>query len=290
MPTRLLRWMGGKIRVAHILVSLFPEDCEHYYEPFVGSGAVILNKLRQSLEVINDKDKKMATLHKILADREKGKILIDELYRQTVNKKEFKKAQNALRYNLRNMDDIELAKNEFIRRYFSFNGLGEAYYEISHREYINDISYHLPQIYERYRDVRVRCGCGIELMEEVAVNEKAFIFADPPYVKELRGRKNIYACEMSVEAHKRMLSIIKDAKCKVMLCGYAKEDGNDLYDRFLLPGGKWKRYKLAELSKSCQRNKDKRDVGIEYIWVNYELPYFARYVIDMSTEFSAAKM
>ncbi|MFZ5560197.1 MAG: DNA adenine methylase [Pseudomonadota bacterium] len=39
--TQLLKWIGNKQRFAHEIVALFPESFGMYYEPFLGSGAVL---------------------------------------------------------------------------------------------------------------------------------------------------------------------------------------------------------------------------------------------------------
>jgi len=39
--TQLLKWVGNKQRVAHKIASFFPKDIRMYYEPFLGSGAVL---------------------------------------------------------------------------------------------------------------------------------------------------------------------------------------------------------------------------------------------------------
>ncbi|MCG3122073.1 MAG: hypothetical protein GIKADHBN_00449 [Phycisphaerales bacterium] len=39
--TGLLKWIGNKQRMAHEIVSYFPEEFGTYHEPFVGSGAVL---------------------------------------------------------------------------------------------------------------------------------------------------------------------------------------------------------------------------------------------------------
>lgn len=38
---QLLKWIGNKQRFAHEIVSYFPPTCGVYYEPFLGSGAVL---------------------------------------------------------------------------------------------------------------------------------------------------------------------------------------------------------------------------------------------------------
>jgi DNA adenine methylase len=39
--TGLLKWIGNKQRFAHEIASYFPVDFGTYYEPFIGSGAVL---------------------------------------------------------------------------------------------------------------------------------------------------------------------------------------------------------------------------------------------------------
>jgi DNA adenine methylase len=39
--TQLLKWVGNKQRVAHQIIAHFPRDHRGYYEPFLGSGAVL---------------------------------------------------------------------------------------------------------------------------------------------------------------------------------------------------------------------------------------------------------
>jgi DNA adenine methylase len=39
--TQLLKWIGNKQRFAHEIASFFPSDIRTYYEPFLGSGAVL---------------------------------------------------------------------------------------------------------------------------------------------------------------------------------------------------------------------------------------------------------
>src|SRR6478735_8947275 len=38
---QLLKWIGNKQRFAHEIVSFFPRDIGRYFEPFIGSGAVL---------------------------------------------------------------------------------------------------------------------------------------------------------------------------------------------------------------------------------------------------------
>ena len=41
LKTQLLKWIGNKQRFAHEIISYFPKHFGTYYEPFIGSGAVL---------------------------------------------------------------------------------------------------------------------------------------------------------------------------------------------------------------------------------------------------------
>lgn len=51
--TQLLKWIGNKQRFAHEIAAYFPKDIRTYYEPFLGSGAV-LAALQPQVAVASD--------------------------------------------------------------------------------------------------------------------------------------------------------------------------------------------------------------------------------------------
>lgn len=281
---KAFRWYGGKNRMTHEINFLIPEHTA-YYEPFMGSAAVLLNHPRSELEVINDLDSDIYHFMKTLANRGKGKLLIERLWKSWYGKSSFAEALDHRRNDYEGLDDIEKAAMIYISITQSFNCTRKVFSNGGFRntsDYRDDIQFNLPQVYERLRGVRVRNMNGIDLLAKIAGHKTAFAFVDPPYRAELRGRNadKVYACELSTENQIRLLKTIQDAKCKIMLCGYRTENGIDLYDRYLLPYG-YKCYKLMDIIKACQNTKSK-DTGHEFIWVNYSLPETARYVISLN--------
>ena len=269
--------------MTHIINFLIPEHTA-YYEPFMGSAAVLLNHPQSRLEVINDLDPDIYHFMKTLADREKGKILIKRLWRLWYGKEFFEEALCYRNNNYEGLDDIDKAVMIYILITQSFNCTRKSFSNGGFRntsEYRDDIQFNLPKVYERLRDVRVRNMDGIDLLAKIAPHEPMFAFVDPPYRAELRGRNadKAYACELPHKQQVRLLQTIQKAKCKIMLCGYRSESGMDLYDNYLLPHG-YKCYKLMDIVKACQNTKSK-DIGHEFIWVNYELPEAAKYVISL---------
>lgn len=281
---KAFRWYGGKIRLVHIIRHLIPPHLI-YIEPFMGSAALLLNHARSDKEILNDMDKNITCFMKTLADSEKGKKLEERLKQLHLNEEIFKYVKKLKESNYKGLDDIECSVNEFIlvsqsrdanRKTFSSKGYKNDF------DYCSDINFHIPKVRKRLQNVEVMCGDGIELMETIVENPDAFAFLDPPYRHKLRGKgaDKIYGCELSEQEHIRLLETIKDAQCKIMLCGYRSKEGVDLYDKYLFNNEKWRCYKLANLSKAPQ-NKKKKDYGEEFIWVNYDLPDHARKYISL---------
>ena len=284
MIIKAYRWYGGKIRMVHTINFLIPEH-KAYYEPFMGSAALLLNHPRSELEVINDLDKDLVHFMKTLVDREIGKELVEKLCNLWYGKWRFNDAMDCKKRNFRGMDEIDKAVEIFALITQSFNATRKDFSAKAYKDayaYRSDIKFHIPKVYERLENVRVLNMNGIDLLDKISDNPNAFAFVDPPYRHALRGvgADKAYACELPHSEQIRLLKTIREAKCKIMLCGYRVTSGVDLYDRYLLPYG-WKCYKLADVVKSCQASKAHRDVAEEFIWVNYELPDSAKYVISM---------
>lgn len=285
MDIRAYRWYGGKLRVVHELNFLIPPH-RAYYEPFMGSAALLLNHPRSELEVINDLDRELVFFMKTLADREKGKLLVERLSTLWLGKSFFDEAMEHKKHHYRGLDDIEKAAMIYTLISQSFNGKRKNFSRQEYKDtytYRQDIKMYIPKVYERLNGVRVLNMDGIDLLARIADNENAFALVDPPYCHSLRGvgADKAYACELPHSEQVRLLETIREAKCKIILCGYRNENGHDLYSTYLLPHG-WKCYLLKELVKTCQV-KGKRGIGREFIWVNYELPSSAKYVMSMKT-------
>ena len=62
---QLLKWIGNKQRFAHEIASFFPGDMRCYYEPFLGSGAVLAT-LRPSRAVASDVFRPLMEIWKML--------------------------------------------------------------------------------------------------------------------------------------------------------------------------------------------------------------------------------
>ncbi len=181
------------------------------------------------------------------------------------------------------LDEIERAKMIYVINTQSFNSAGKSFSkkDIADETYRKHIRSTLPLVRERLQNIRIFSMDGLEMIKEMKDKEEAFLFLDPPYRQELRGEnaRNVYKHEMSDDEQIRLLQTVRDARCKIMLCGYRNENGVDLYDCYLKDYN-WHCYKIMDVAKSSQSKSGKKDVGHEYIWVNYGLPEVASAAID----------
>ena len=283
MSIRFFRCYGGKIRMLEKLEALIPEH-EIYLEPFVGSGALALNHIRSPVEIINDLDGDIANLFRVMSDREKGKELIDHLKKVEYNREIFNIARREQKNYFIGYSDLERAILTYIMISQSYNSTRKSFSKDGYKSsiaYQRDLKNNLPKVYERLEHIKIFNVDALDLLKCYVDNEEVFAFLDPPYRHELRGKNadKAYKCELSETQQIQLLKIIRNAKAKILLCGYKSETGVDLYDAYLLPYG-WKCYKLMEVPKSAQ-NKGTRDIATEYVWCNYELPIGSGYYISL---------
>ncbi len=284
MKCMFFPYYGGKSRVIEIIVFLIPSKIEKWYELFGGSGVVTLNMVRHKIEVLNDFDPNVANLHYCMSNEKFGKELKEKLINIEYSKETFDKARADCKKEFTYLGDVDRAVSEYIVITQSFNSARKDW-----RKWGNTVKYqrkiikNIHHVYRRLQGVEVTNRDAIEMLNDIEDDENTFIFLDPPYVQDLRskGARNVYRCELKQSQQVMLLEKLqKIKKSKVILCGYKATEG-DLYDRYLLNYG-WKRYKVAELKKPNYKKGDSGK-GVEWIWVNYELPEMAKYKIDLST-------
>ncbi len=285
MNIRFITWYGGKYRVIFQLLCLICWGSEIWIEPFMGSAAVTLNKARHPIEVINDLDGTLTSLFCLMANKEKGKELLERLLKLKYSEQEFIRAKLADKNNFRGLDEFTKAELTFILITQSFNSTKENWRKgITQDEYSSILHKNLKYVHDRLQNVKVTNIDAMELIAQYVTNEKAFMLLDPPYCHELRGKNatNVYKYEMDLKKQIIMLELIKNARCKMIVCGYRNKNGPDLYDNYLLNNG-WNHYKLADLKKSCQ-TKIIKDTAEEWVWLNYDPPQIAKYYINLSSK------
>lgn len=83
------------------------------------------------------------------------------------------------------------------------------------------------------------------------------IYADPPYMMETRKGTDIYDFEMDDDAHQRLLDVLTEARCMVMISGYRCP----LYDDA-----------LSLFNRIDYQAQTRRGMVTESLWMNFKQP------------------
>jgi len=259
----LFKSCSGKFYLSNWIISNFPSDsvdCE-YCDFCCGGGSIFLNKERSVFEMINDSDVGITSIFKALRDDPKtfiGKVKQVEYSEKTFEEAFAKNEEN-------NFEDyVDFAINEFILRRTSRNGLKKSFAWTNRIRggQPGDINAwktmleQLPIIAERLKGVAIvdhKFQSLVNLWDE----EGVFMFVDPPHLPlTVDGSVNEEENEMSVEEHIKFLKCIKDARAKVMICGY----DCILYNKSLVD---WK------VSKKKVLNPKHKSRKYYCLWTNY---------------------
>lgn len=193
---------------------------------------MLFNKPPSPIETVNDLDKNVCNLFKIIRDepRELAKMIAitpyarteyDSTFDDTVPKNDFEKARRFL---------VQCWQGHGFRT----NGYKVGWKnDVQGREAAYAVKnwYRLPEwileVTDRLKQVQIECRPAIEVITRHRY-PNVFIYADPPYLLSTRTAKQ-YKYEMSDQDHIELLEILLKHPGPVIISGYE----NDLYNELL---------------------------------------------------------
>src|SRR5262245_38216470 len=117
-PARpVLRWLGGKWKLAPAILQYFPPH-RAYVEPFGGGASVLLRKQRSYAEIYNDLDDEVVNLFRVLRDEQKAKALIAAVSLTPFARLEFDESYGDT------ADAVERARRLIVRSFMGFGSNG----------------------------------------------------------------------------------------------------------------------------------------------------------------------
>lgn len=258
-PSRpVLRWHGGKWRLAPWIISFFPGH-RVYVEPFGGAASVLVRKKRAYAEVYNDLDQQVVNLFRVLRDESSASRLIALLSLTPFAREEFE-----LSY-LDCDDPIERARRLVILSFMGFGSTAHNHLSTGFRSNSNrswTIPAHdwanypdnLQAIVDRLRGVIIENRDAMEIMSQHDSPETLH-YVDPPYLWATRQKeKHPYRHEMEDADHTRLLEFLQRLTGMVAVSGYP----HAFYD-LALQG--WQRVERAALADGALDR-------IEVLWIN----------------------
>lgn len=251
----LLKYPGGKWRIAQWILSFFPEH-RVYLEPFFGSGGVFFNKRPSYLETINDINGDIANLFEVCRNfpEELATLLNLTPYSRTEFVKCLEPSNNP----------IERARRTIVRYHQSFGTSNSSKNSWKNTQTAggprtatmwNYLPETVIEVCSRLKYAQIENTDALVLIERYN-NENTLIYLDPPYLQNLR-KKNIYKYEMSDKQHMDMIDLVRSNKSKIILSGY----DNELYNSAL---NDWQ---TAELKTTAQFGLHRT----EKIWMNFNI-------------------
>jgi DNA adenine methylase len=262
-PRPLVRYHGGKWRLADRIIAHFPEH-RCYTEAFGGGGSVLLKKARSYAEVYNDLDGEMVNLFQVVRDRG------DELLR-AIELTPFARSEFERSYDLA-PDPLEQARRTLVRSFMGFGSAAICRETSGFRANSNrsgttpahdwrNYPAGLPRLIERLQGVVIENRDALTVMA-AHDGPDTLHYCDPPYLHETRSQKvrntvtrKAYQHEMTDEQHRRFAAFVRTLAGDVVISGYP----SPLYDVELFAD--WQRIELPAMADGARGR-------VEVLWLS----------------------
>lgn len=269
-----VKWAGGKRQIISKLLKFVPDEFNTYYEPFVGGGALLF-ELSPNKAVINDSNKELINVYKVLCDDVKFKKMLRELNKHETNHSEEyyyeirDKDKNKKTFN-RLADYTRAARTIYLNK-ACFNGLyrvnskNEFNVPFGKKTKVNTYNgSNLITIsnYLTMNDIKI-----LDVDFEEAVNDAKkgdFVYFDPPYDSDTTTFNGYTEDGFGKEEQIRLSKVFKelsDRGCYVMLSNHNTKLINELYKDFNI--------NIIEAKRNINANGKKRGKVEEVIITNF---------------------
>jgi DNA adenine methylase len=224
-----LKWAGGKRQLLNVIRDYLPKKYTHYYEPFIGAGAVFLS-LQSKKASINDLNSELINCYKVIKTDPEELFSLCQKHKKSNSKEYF--------YGLRDLDrtekfqelsPLERAARIIYLNKTCFNGLFRVnsngqfnvpYGDYSNPTIIDDTVLFAVSAYLNQNDVTILEG---DYTKAVAQAKKgSFVYFDSPY-HPLSDTSSFtgYSIDGFGEAQQRRLKLLCDELdtkgCQILL-------------------------------------------------------------------------
>ncbi len=282
LPHPVVKWAGGKGQLLETYSRLFPQEFEHYYEPFVGGAAVFFAIYRQGLiknACLNDLNPELINLYTVIRDR--LDLLIDELKVHETHKK-----SRDYYYDVRNWDrnpryfsrlapEKRAARTLFLNK-TCFNGL----YRVNRSDCFN-VPFgkiknptvldedNLRAVSQALQGVSLTCQDFEEALDGAGPGD--FIYLDPPYQPVTRTASfTAYTRDSFSLADQqrlaRVFSALHAKGCLVMLSNSCVPEIQSLYQDYHI--------QVVQAVRAINSKKDGRGPIPEMVITSYSPPSY----------------
>ena len=260
----LVRWYGGKWRLAPRLIGYFPAH-RTYVEPYGGGGSVLLRKPRTYAEVYNDLDGEAVNLFRVLRDEAQACRLVEQLRLTPFAREEFERSTDPTD------DPVERARRLIVLSFMGFGSNAHSRYQTGFRANSSRSGTTPAQDWMNYPDA---LPIAIERLRGVVIEQRLAVacmaqhdrpdtlhYVDPPYVMSTRWKgdpsareRRGYSHELSDDDHAELLAFLSGLTGMVVLSAY----DHPIYDEAL---NSWRRIEIDTFADGARPR-------VEILWLN----------------------
>jgi DNA adenine methylase len=269
--TALAPWFGSKRTLAARIVAELGEH-RAYWEPFCGGMAVLLAKPPCRHEIVNDLNRDLVNVARVLQSRATATLLLERLHFTLAAEETFHEAHSNIDGPYTGpLGDVERAYWALVRWWLGRNGMagttvGRTGFCLRYsseggsggvrwRSLVESV----PAFMERLARVDVLNRDGFELLGKIADKPGTAIYCDPPYlVKSAR-----YEHDFAAADHERLATAVaRFTQSRVVVSYYDHPDLDRLY-----PPERWRKVAFA-VNRAMGHSAGKPGQATEVLLVN----------------------
>ena len=187
----VLKWVGGKRQLVDEIEKRLPKG-GLYVEPFVGGGAILLNRQPQ-LARINDFNDELINVYKVIKDNPDKLLSVLKIHEKK-NEEQGSEWYYEVRSRdrepeFKNMNDVDRAARIIYLNKTCFNGmfrvnsagqLNVPYGRYKHPNIVNEIGIRALSNYLNESKIEIMCGDFADAL--IGLPKDAIVYLDPPYM------------------------------------------------------------------------------------------------------------
>ena len=270
----IIKWAGGKTQLLEYIRAMRPKSYGHYFEPFLGGGAVLFDLIPEN-STVNDINPELVNMYIQIKERPDEVLSflakLDLEHESALDHKQFYySTRDSFNLNLNSETAQQAARLIYINKH-CFNGL----YRVNAKGYFN-VPFNNKRKGDSFDEANIRAVSaflqGVKMMRddfEAAVKDAKpgdFVFFDSPYVPLNPTSFTDYTQEgFDYEDHVRLANLYKKLSEKGVLCMLTNHNTdlvNELYKDFNI--------RVFQVARNINSRATERK-GEEVIITNYDV-------------------
>jgi DNA adenine methylase len=276
-----VQWFGGKGNMLAKLMRHVPPGGRPYCEPYMGAASLFFARDPAPVEVLNDLDGDLVNLFRCLQDKATFEELRHRIRYTLYARAEFGRALEILK-DESVIDPVRRAWAFFVAKNQGTSGVAETIGNwgrtfIDNRGCADTTNKWMMRLsmlddwHLRLLRAQIDSRDALEVIRYWDTTEAVF-YVDPPYHRDTRKDKNVYAVEQSHDHHVRLVETLLACNGAVVLSGY----DHPVYAPLEEAGWTATRYETACYAASRNRGSGLQGEGaaaakvprVEVVWTN----------------------